>query len=193
MKANKALGPNSIPTKILKVSQQVIASFSTGVFPDLLKIPNIIPVFKKGNSQGYSNCHPISLISNLSKLIKKLAYKRPYKFLEKHSLLFEKQCFWFYLKSNGFCTKMSSNHVLIDKTDKIQEPCDKGSFAGCVFVAFDTVNYNILLHKLNHYGVRRTESNWFKSYIGTRQQHTTVNSFSSKMLIMDTEFHKALS
>ena len=91
---------------------------------------------------------------------------------------------------------MSTNHALIDITNKIQA-CGKGSFVCGVIVdfkkAFDTVNHNILLHKLNHSEVRGTESNWFKSYVGTRQQHATVNSFSSKMLIMDTEFHKALS
>ena len=70
MKTNKALGSNSIPTKTLKMNQQIIAkpltylinlSFSIGVFPDLLKITNIIPNFKKGDSQDYNNYHPISL------------------------------------------------------------------------------------------------------------------------------------
>ena len=59
MKTNTAIGPNSIPTKILKMSQQIIAkplgylinlSFSTGVFPDLLIIASITSVFKKGDS-----------------------------------------------------------------------------------------------------------------------------------------------
>ena len=150
-------------------------SFSTGVFPDLLRIANIIPVLEKGDRQDYNNYRPISLISNLSKLIEKLAHKRLYNFLEKYSLLFEKQY--------GFRMKMSTNHALIEITNKIQEACDKGSFA-FVFLDFkkacDSVNHNILLYKLNHYGVRETESKWFKSYLGTRHQHTTVNSFSSR-------------
>ena len=99
MKTNKAIDPNSIPAKILKMSQHIIAkplvylinlSFSTGVFPDLLKIANTISVLKIGDRQDYNNYRPISLISNLSKLIEKLAHKRLYNFLEKYSLLFEK-------------------------------------------------------------------------------------------------------
>ena len=99
MKTNKAIGPNSIPAKILKMSQHIIAkplvylinlSFSTGVFPDLLKIANTISVLKIGDRQDYNNYRPISLISNLSKLIEKLAHKRLYNILEKYSLLFEK-------------------------------------------------------------------------------------------------------
>ena len=99
MKTNKAIGPNSIPTKILKMSQHIIAkplvylinlSFSTGVFPDLLKIANTISVLKIGDRQDYNNYRPISLISNLSNLIEKLAHKRLYNFLKKYSLLLEK-------------------------------------------------------------------------------------------------------
>ena len=137
-----------------------------------MKITNVIPVFKKGDRQDYNNYRPISVISNLSKLIQKIAHKSLYNFLEKHSLLFEKQY--------GFGTKMSTNHAPIDITDKIQEACKKDSFVCDVFVdfkkAFVTINHNILLQRLSHYGVRATGSNCFKSYLGTRQQHTTVNS-----------------
>ena len=86
---------------------------------DLLKIANIIPDFKKGDKEDYNNYRPISLISNLSKLIEKLAHKRLYNFLQKFSLLFEKQ--------SDFRVKMPTNHTLIDITNKIQEACNKGS------------------------------------------------------------------
>ena len=120
MQTNKALSPNSILTKTLKMSQQIIAkplvhlfnlSFSNWVFPDLLKIANVIPIFKKGDSQDYNNYRPVSLISNL---IDKIAHKRIYNFLEKHSLLFKKQY--------GFCTKISTNHAVIDMTEKFRKP-----------------------------------------------------------------------
>ena len=46
--------------------------------------------------------------------------------------------------------------------------------------AYDTVNHEFLLNKLNHYGIGGTEPQWFKTYLKGRQQHTIVNSFSSK-------------
>ena len=46
--------------------------------------------------------------------------------------------------------------------------------------AFDTVNHEFLLNKLNHYHIRGTELQWFETYLKGRQQHTTVSSFSSK-------------
>ena len=80
MKINKLKGPNSIPTKILEISNQITCksltylinlSFSNGIFPDLLKTSNVIPIFKRGENQDYNNYRPISLISNLSKLMQK--------------------------------------------------------------------------------------------------------------------------
>ena len=71
MKTNKSTGPNSIPSQILKISNQIICktndlpiinlSFSNGIFPDILKTSNVIPIFKRGKNQGYNNYRPISL------------------------------------------------------------------------------------------------------------------------------------
>ena len=136
----------------------------------------VLNLFLKRDSQTYNKYRPFSLILNLSQLIEKLAHKRLHNFLDKHSLLFEKQY--------GFRTKISTNHALNYITNKLQESCDKGSFACGVFdfkKAFGSVK-NILPHKLNHYGVRGTESNWFKSYLGARQQHPTFKLFFKKCL-----------
>ena len=185
MKDNKSTGPNSIPTQILKISNQIICkpltylinlSFPNGIFPDLLKTSNVIPVFKRGENQNNNNYRPKSIISNLSKLIEKIVHPRLYSFLEKNFLLFERQY--------GFWNKLCTNHALIDITSKIKTPCDKEISACGVNVDFkkyfDTVNHEFLLNKLDHYGQRGTELQWFKAYLEGRQQHATVNHFSSK-------------
>ena len=88
-----------------------------------------------------------------------------------------------------FRNKLSTNHALSDITSKIRTACDKGIFACGVNVdfkqAFDTVNHEFLLNKLNHYGIKGTELQWFKTYLKGRQQHTTVNCFSSKNAYMN--------
>ena len=94
MKDNKALGPNSIRTKILKVHSKTLSkplaelinpSLNQGKFPTVLK--TVIPIHKRGDKSEYDNCRPISLISNISKLIEKTVHERLYSFLEKEQLL----------------------------------------------------------------------------------------------------------
>ena len=101
----------------------------------------VIPIFKRGENQDYNNYWPISLISNLSKLMEKIVHPRLYSFLEKNSLLFERQY--------GFRNKLSTNHALIDITSKIQTAFDGRIFACGVYVdfkkAFNTVNHEFLL------------------------------------------------
>ena len=84
LKNNKALGPFSIPTKLLKTFHKAFAppltelinlSFSNGQFPTILKLSDVIPTFKKGDKSQCNNYRPISLISNLSKIIEKIVYQ----------------------------------------------------------------------------------------------------------------------
>ena len=91
MNNRKASGPNSIPTFILKqlnyeisivLSKLFNLSFATGVFPDILKVSSVLPLFKKGSKMMCGNYRPISLLSNISKLLEKLMYTRLYRFFE---------------------------------------------------------------------------------------------------------------
>ena len=87
---------NSIPNKILKLLKNDIStqvsdifnvSFSTGVFPSILKIAKVVPIHKKKKSKlVYSNYCPISLLSNLEKILEKLMHSRIFKFLNKNSI-----------------------------------------------------------------------------------------------------------
>ena len=58
----------------------------TGVFPSVLKTAKIVPVFKNDSKLDYSNYHPISLFSNIEKILEKLMYKRLYTFLNKNNI-----------------------------------------------------------------------------------------------------------
>ena len=114
---NKAIGPNIIPVTILKeIKKEILEplstllnlSFDTADFLNCLKLANVIPIYKKGDQQECNNYRPISLLSNISKLIEIVLYNRLYKFLNQSKCLFNYQF--------GFRNHHSTNHALISIT-----------------------------------------------------------------------------
>ena len=89
LKAGKSIGPSILPTRVIKQLNSIISSsfaelinksFQSGVFPDVLKIAKVIPIFKSESRVLCNNYRLISLLSNISKLIEKLMHKRVYSF-----------------------------------------------------------------------------------------------------------------
>ena len=80
---------------------------------------------------------------------------------------------------SGFRPHHSTETILLDSTNEWLENMDKGLMNGVLFLdlkkAFDTVNHEILLHKLELYGVRRRSQEWFRSYFSNRKQVCAVN------------------
>lgn len=187
LKSGKSSGPSSIPVNILKLTQHVVskpleiifnASFASGVVPNDFKLANVIPVFKKGSQYSLCNYRPISLLSVFNKLLEKLIYNRLINFIDKNSIFFNKQF--------GFRAKHSTNHAILCIIDRIQKAIDDRNYSCGIFLdfskAFDTINHNILIRKLQHYGVRGLALDWFISYLSNRNQVVTVNGVQSELL-----------
>ena len=139
-------------------------SFENGIFPNLLKSAQVIPVFKNGSRLSCNNYRPISLLSNIGKIIEKLIHKRLDHFLEQHKV--------FYALQFGFGLNTSTNNALMSITENIQTHLDKNELTAGVFIdlrkAFDTVDHDILLTKLDHYGIRGLSNDCFGSYLKGR-------------------------
>ena len=151
---------------------------STGEFPDLLKLVKVIPIHKGGSAQDVNNFRPISLLSIFDKMIEKIMHKQLYAFLEKQNILFQNQF--------GFRKNNSTVYALAQITEMIKVSIDSGKFGCVIFIdlrkAFDTVNHEILLNKLEHYGIRGNMLKWFQSYLSHCKQYVSVNGQSSELL-----------
>ena len=101
------------------------------------------------------------------KIIEKLMHKRLYS-----CILFQNQF--------GFRQNNSTTFALIQITEKIKESIDNHKYGCGIFIdlrkAFDTVNHNILLIKLEHYGIRGTALKWFKSYLSENNMFSLMGN-----------------
>ena len=150
-------------------------SLKEGIFPEELKIANVIPLFKKDNAMVFNNYRPVSLLCTLSKVFERMMYNRLMDFLNENKILFEYQF--------GFRKNHSTQLALTFLMDKLINSIENGDHVIGVYLdfskAFDTVDHTILLNKLNHYGIRGAALNWFQSYLLNRKQFVTYNGSKS--------------
>ena len=148
-----------IPNNLIKLAAEPLSalftkiyneSIQTGVVPNILKVSQVTPVYKSGDVTNPGNYRPISVLSPFSKILEKLVYNQLYDFLEKHNILYRYQF--------GFRKGHSTEQAIFEITDTLKQALDKKLVTCGVFLdfskAFDTVNHNILLSKLYHYGIQ---------------------------------------
>ena len=186
LKNKQSAGDDDISNFILKGVIASIAdplahvfnlSILNGVFPERMKVAKVIPLFKKGDRLDPSNYRPISLLSALSKILEKLIFKRTISFLTTHNIFTNSQF--------GFRQKHSTVHALLNFVDKVAHAIDNHSHLIGIFLdfskAFDTINHDILLYKLSHYGIRGKALEWFRNYLTKRKQYTSLNGHNSTL------------
>ena len=152
-------------------------SITQGKFPDVLKNAKIIPIHKGDSRLEMSNYRPISLLPTLSKIFEKLMYSRLINFFKKHNTLYENQY--------GFQSNMSTEYAVNKVLNYVVETLERNEIGVCIFLdfakAFDTVNHEILINKLEHYGIRGVALNWLKSYLTNRMQCTEIGDTQSEL------------
>jgi hypothetical protein len=149
-------------------------SFQSGIFPDMLKVAKIIPIHKNGDQRIIANYRPISILSVFSKILEKIMYKRLISFLHKNNILSNEQfCF-----RQGKSTELACHTFL----NNIQEAIDKKYQVIGLFLdlskAYDVLNHQILLEKLERYGIRGITNKWFHSYLSNRIQMVEITHVS---------------
>ena len=185
-KTSMGFGTDCIANHFLKIGLPVISdslcdifnlSIATGVFPDSWKVARVAPIFKSGQTDDQSNYRPISVLPVLSRIFEKLIFNQLYKYLNTNKHLFPKQ--------SRFRRLYSVVTSLLSCTNDWYKNMDTGKYTALVFIdlkkAFDTVDHDILLKKMQKYGVSGNGLTWFKSYLQDRRQLCKVNGVSSRI------------
>jgi len=147
-------------------------SFKTGVFPEKMKVAKVIPLYKTGDSHVFNNYRPISLLSQFSKILEKLFTKRLDNFIDENNLLMDSQY--------GFRSGISTSMALIELVDRLTNCIENKKYAVGIFIdlkkAFDTVDHEIMLTKIERYGIRGVAYNWIKNYLDNRSQFVQMGN-----------------
>ena len=167
----------NIAEHIVKPIMYIMNTFlDSGIFPSAFKIAVMKPLHKSGDKTSVENYRPILLLSNLTKIFKKLFKKRITEFINKYKVISDKQY--------GFRQARSTQDAIAELTSKIYKAMDGNEQALCIFLdlvkAFDTVSHSNLLNTLECLGFRGAAYD-MKSYLMDWEQCVlTDNVYSDK-------------
>ena len=154
LKNKKSRGADNISNQLLKTIKQELCKpltiiinqmIETGVlYPEKFKISKITPIYKKNERTNIANYRQISLLPTLSKIFERVIHTQLYTYFDENKLLSEQQY--------GFREKHSTELAAVKLVDYINHEMYIGNTPEAIFIvlskAFDTLNFDILIHKL---------------------------------------------
>ena len=143
-----------------------------GIFPENFKVSEVTPIDKGGEEMDPFNYRPISTLSALTQIFKKIICEQLVNYLKKHKILYEFQF--------GFKKGHSTSQAIAEIADNLCNAIDNNLYSCGVFLvfskAFYTVNHTTLLKKMEHYGIRGEPLQLFASYLTNRQQNVQMGN-----------------
>ena len=152
-------------------------SLTTGAVPKIWKTAKITPIPKNSKPSNVSDLRPISILPIASKILEKIVLTQVNEFVNKNILP---------LEQSGFRKNHSTATTLLKVSNDVATAMDKSLVTILVLLdyskAFDAINHDLLLAKLQYYGFNRTTISWFKNYLSDRVQYVQLNDVSSSLL-----------
>lgn len=176
-KCNSEIVNNKVLKNIFQVIGHVIlnlvnTSLKTGRIPLELKTSTITPIPKIINTYEAENFRPINTLPALEKVIELAVYAQVSDYIQSNNIIMEYQ--------SGFRPNHSCETALQATLSKWKFQTDSNKYIIAIFLdfkrAFETIDINILLKKLEHYGFAGKVLDWFKDYLNNRSQITKINN-----------------
>ena len=191
LKATKSCGLDDIDSYIIKLTKEDLLAPITHVinlsiqnqkFPFQWKVAKVIPLHKKDEILYPQNYRPVSLLPILSKILERAVFGQMIKYLEENHLL--------HPSHHGFRSRHNTTTALIQMFDSWAEEFEKDKISAVVMLdlsaAFDVVDHDILLSKLEIYGFEDKAVSWLSSYLSGRSQMVYVDGTLSDPLAVKT-------
>ena len=185
-----APGPDKVANKLIIELKNELAyplavlfrkSINESRMPDDWRLSNVTPVYKKGSKSDPGNYRPVSLTSNVCKLMERVINKPLGDYLNK--CVIENS-------QHGFRRGRSCQTNLIEFNDKVGEWLDEGKSVDILYLdfakAFDKVDHGRLMEKLAAAGVKGKLWAWIKDWLANRYQRVVVNGEFSDWLPVDS-------
>ena len=175
-----------IDSKLLKLGAHQLASslttimncsLTSGIVPSYWKLAKVTPIFKgKGCNTEPANFRPISVLSIISMILEREVQVQVLTYLQDHDMISPDQ--FAFLKNH------STIGCLHRVFDDWYEAINEGEYIMTCFLdiqkCFDSIDHDILIKKLYHYGIAGDELSWFNNYLADRSQVVTCNGQTSK-------------
>ena len=186
-------GIDGISSKFLKRICEPIAkplsyiinqSLLSGIFPDRLKIAKVIPLYKDNDESenDFQNYRPISILTSLSKVFEKVMNLQLTQYLNVNGKFAPNQY--------GFRKNHSTELAATELIDRLTQDAMNQNNPFSIFIdlskAFDTLDHEILLTKLQRLGICGNRLSWFRSYLTNRTQYVEMNGIVSETLPITT-------
>ena len=194
LKNKNSSGNDEISNKLLKAIGNELSKpltiiinqcLLTGIFPDLLKIAKVKPLFKRGDTAQLNNYRPISLLPTISKVFESVIYSQLYAYFNDNNLMSEQQYGFRAQHSTKLASVKLVDHIIKQMDNRYETKTPVAIFCD-LSKAFDCLNFDIFLSKLEYYGVDGTPLALIKSYLNNRYQYVQFENCKSDLLEVKT-------
>ena len=187
MPNKKSTGYDEISTESITILSAVISPtlsliinkcILNGTVPNEMKVSKIKPLFKKGDVTLLNNYRPISLLPCVSKTFERVLFNQLYEYFDRNDLLTQHQY--------RFRKNHSTEFAAMELIDQVANHLELGKILFNLYIdlskAFDVLNHDILLSKLEFYGLNELTIKLIKKYLSNRSQFCQYYDASSDVV-----------